>query len=194
VITLDRIVSLEDYADFAQDFAGVDKAQASIVVHGESLGVLLTLAGVDGSLLGPTTRDALLSAIANIADRHVPVTLRDYRPQRFTFHARLAVADDREPTAVLEQVEAMLLARFGFAERRLGEPVAASEIVAAVHSVTGVVMVDIDELQREDLQVYPDYPELLPCAAPTPYADVGSALGAELLHLDSGGLELEAIA
>ena len=48
VLTLDRIVSLDDYENFAQAFAGVGKAQAIAVWSGETRLVHLTVAAADG--------------------------------------------------------------------------------------------------------------------------------------------------
>ena len=51
VLTLDRIVSLRDYEDFARAFAGIAKALATWTWDGERQGVFVTVAGVDGTPL-----------------------------------------------------------------------------------------------------------------------------------------------
>jgi predicted phage baseplate assembly protein len=48
VLTLDRIVSLQDFTDFANAFAGVGKAQAVAIREGERLLIHLTIADASG--------------------------------------------------------------------------------------------------------------------------------------------------
>ena len=57
VLTLDRIVSLRDYEDFARAFAGIAKALATWTWDGERQGVFVTVAGVDGAAAGRKRRD-----------------------------------------------------------------------------------------------------------------------------------------
>src|SRR5262249_10871273 len=49
VLTLDRIVSLQDYEDFARAFAGIDKALATRLWRGERRSVFVTVAGSNGA-------------------------------------------------------------------------------------------------------------------------------------------------
>jgi hypothetical protein len=56
VLTLDRVVSLQDYEDFARDFPGVDKAHAAWIWSGQTRGILLTLLGPDALAWIPIAR------------------------------------------------------------------------------------------------------------------------------------------
>ena len=56
ILTLDRIVSLQDYEDFARAFAGVAKALATWSWIGSTRGVFVTVGGVDGAALPPESR------------------------------------------------------------------------------------------------------------------------------------------
>src|SRR5262249_13220040 len=49
VLTLDRAVSISDYADFSRAFAGIAKAYAIWIDDGRARGVYVTVAGADGS-------------------------------------------------------------------------------------------------------------------------------------------------
>jgi hypothetical protein len=53
-----------------------------------------------------------------------------------------------EPDTVLSRVEAALLHAFGFDRRRFAQGVTASEVIATVHRVDGVIAVDLDALHR----------------------------------------------
>ena len=55
VRTLDRIVSLQDYEDFARTFSGIGKAQAVALWSGEHHLVHLTIAGADGKPVDPAS-------------------------------------------------------------------------------------------------------------------------------------------
>ena len=46
VLTLDRIVSLRDYEDFARAFGGIAKALATWTWDGQRQGIFVTVAGV----------------------------------------------------------------------------------------------------------------------------------------------------
>ena len=53
VLTLDRMVSLQDYEDFARAFAGIAKALATWSGVGRTRGVFLTVAGPGGTAVDP---------------------------------------------------------------------------------------------------------------------------------------------
>ncbi len=53
MLTLDRIVSLRDFEDFARAFAGIGKAQATWLWDGERRLVHLTVAASNGGAVRP---------------------------------------------------------------------------------------------------------------------------------------------
>ena len=70
VRTLDRIVSLQDFEDFAQGFVGIGKAQALPIRQRGQQTVHITIAGIDGSAIEPTTQlyQSLVNAINESRD------------------------------------------------------------------------------------------------------------------------------
>ncbi len=74
---LDRLVSVQDYADFARKFAGIGKASARRLTDGRKLLVHLTIAGKDDIPIDPTTDlyHALVQALAQAGDPHQPVQI-----------------------------------------------------------------------------------------------------------------------
>ena len=183
VLTLERVVSLRDYEDFARTFAGLAKASATWVWNVDRSGVFLTVAGIDGAAVADDDplRARLLSALTAAGDPHVPLVARSYRSVPF----RLALTVDRDPAYEAERVraavEAALTASFSFPARAFGEPVTLSKVVAVVQPVAGVVAVDVDLLYRGPT---PGFESFLPAASPRPGEDADAALGAELLVLD----------
>jgi predicted phage baseplate assembly protein len=185
VLTLDRIVSLEDYENFARAFAGVGKALATWTWSGQSRGVFVTVAGPGGAAIDPSavTFVNLLGAMQRFGDPFVPLRLAPYRNALFQLSARLTLASDRvaAPQPVLDAAASALRSAFSFHARSFGQPVHLSEVMAVIQGVAGIVAVDIDLLFRSDAA--PALDAFLPSAAPQPGTGNGTA-AAELLTLD----------
>jgi len=186
VLTLDRVVSLRDYEDFARTFAGVAKALAVWTWEAGRRGIFITVAGEDGEEIPPGggVHDALLGALASRGDAFVPARVEGYRPVHFHLAATLRADAAYLPGAVKAAVEAALRDRFAFARRDFGQRVALSEVVSVIQAVPGVAAVDLDRLHREDEP--PRAAAFLTADAPQLGADATVAQGAELLLLALG--------
>jgi hypothetical protein len=192
VLTLGRIVSLADYADFARTFEGVAKAHAAWVWGKSARQVFLTVAGSDGAPVpgdGPV-HEKLLAAIGKAGDRNVPVTLHSYEPVPF----RLAAAITRDPDYLAEDVlaaaEAALNSRFGFTARSFGQAVALSEVLATLHGVAAIVSADVNLLYTGSTS---ELKQSLPSLVPLPGDDAQTAQPAQLLTIDLRPGDLEVI-
>jgi hypothetical protein len=192
VLTLERVVALRDYEDFARAFAGVAKARAVWTWDRGRRGVFLTVAGPEGDEIpeGGPVRTRLLAALAKAGDPYVPVKVASYRPRRFRVKAKLRRDPDRLAADVLAAAGAALDARFGFEARAFGRPVWRNEVIATLQNVPGVVSVDLDLRYREDVGGG-TAPEL-PAHAPADGDGAQGVLAAELLtiHLLPGDLEV----
>ena len=190
VLTLDRVVSLRDYEDFARAFAGVAKAQAAWVWTGHTRQILVTVAGPGGEEIraGGDTYMHLLEARAAYGDPFARVRVASYRPALFRIRAKMKIDADFISAKVLNAIESSLRLQFGFSARAFGQPVALSEVVAAIQSVAGVVAVDLDALYRTEMSPSPE--SKLRSSGPAVAAD-GSLLAAELLTLAADPLELD---
>src|SRR5262249_35825564 len=102
VLTLDRVVSLRDYEDFARAFSGVAKAHVAWTWTGHARGVFLTVAGPDGGQFEATspTLDHLVSALGKAGDPRIPVRVASYRRALF----RLAAEVQRNPLYLADRV------------------------------------------------------------------------------------------
>jgi hypothetical protein len=143
-------VSLQDYQDFARSFAGVGKALATWTWDGEKRGIFVTIAGPGGAAIDDdsATYKNLLAAIKNAGDPYVMVRVQTYRPALFTLDAGIKIDPDYTGELVLPQVEQKLRAAFSFEARAFGQPVALSQVVQIMHTVPGVVAVDVNALYR----------------------------------------------
>lgn len=194
MLTLDRIVSLQDYEDFARAFAGVAKALATWSWVGSRRGVFVTVGGVDGAALPPGSRTYanLLAAMGKAGDPQVALRVQTYRDAFFRLAATVTVEPEQEIAPVLAAVEAVLRARFSYAARSFGQPVALSEVLAAAQPTPGVRAVQVTGFFRTDDEDADDgggIADVLLASRPQPGAD-GVPLAAELLMLDPRPLDL----
>jgi hypothetical protein len=191
MLTLDRIVSLRDYEDFARAFAGIAKALATWTWDGQTRGVFVTIAGADGAEV-PETSDTyanLLIAMRSSGDPQVSLRVRSYRKRLFRLTARITRHPDWLAERVRSDVRDALVSRFGFSARTFGQRVALSEVMAVIQTVSGVVGVDVDAIFRTDLIGGSGLLAPLPSAVPA----VGSGSQtepAELLLIDDTGVQI----
>jgi predicted phage baseplate assembly protein len=149
VLTLDRVVSLRDYEDFARAFAGIAKAHVAWTWVGHARGVFVTVAGPNGDPVPEKpVQDNLVAALGKAGDPRVAVRVRSYRRALFRLAADVTPQPDAVANRVLADVTAALRGRFGFEVREFGQPVPMSEVVAVMQNVPGVEAVRVRVLQR----------------------------------------------
>jgi len=195
VLTLDRIVSLEDYENFARAFAGIGKAQAVALWSGDKLLVHLTVAGADGAAVDPTSAlyASLIGAIDQARDPVQHVLVASYQPLFFDLAASVLVDQPRYVAAdVLAAVAAALLDAFSFDRRSFAQPATAAEVVSVIQSVPGVIATDLDKLflvtVPRGIRLFQGLSPVL-CASPANVAG-GRILPAQLLLLNPAGITL----
>jgi hypothetical protein len=184
VRTLDRVVSLLDYEDFARAYSGIAKALATWSWDGQHRGVFLTVAGPQGDAVVDEVLAKLESSIRKAGDPFVPLRLKSYRPATFRIRFKVKVDAAYDKPAVLAHVVGHLRDRFSFAARAFGQFVALAEVVATVQAVAGVVAVDVDRLVRTDGVGGSGLDQPLPAAVPQP-SSLAGADAAELLTLSA---------
>jgi hypothetical protein len=185
VKTLDRAVSLQDYADFARSFGGIHKAQATRFVDSYGPGVFVTVAGTDGAIIeeGGELFKGLKASFKKSGDPHVRFLIKSYRPAYFEVSAKIKVHSDYIEAKVVADAEAALRSAFSFQGRELEQPLMWSEVISAVQDVPGVVAVDLNSLNRVGELFDPENPNPnLP--ADLPNNESGSWESAEILMLD----------
>jgi hypothetical protein len=184
-LTVSRVVSLEDYQNYALGFAGIAKALATWTWSGDLRGVFLTIAGANGVALaaGDPILSSLATALRQYGDPYVPLTTVPARLVLFTFTALVAIdTTTYDPSLVLAQAWQDVSATFASAQRSLGQGVAASEIIEVIQAVPGVLAVRLTGLQRSGQPA--TAASVLRASGPQPPTTTQPALGAELLLLD----------
>jgi predicted phage baseplate assembly protein len=188
--TLDRVVSLSDYEDFARAFPGIGKALATRTWTGRARAVFLTVAGAGGRTVDEAGVEVtnLRAALARVGDPAEPVVIRAHSPAFFRIAATVRIDPGRDEVAVLAAAEARLRAEFGAERRGFGRPVARSEVITVIQETPGVVAVDLDRFERTDDEA-PGTARARLVASP-PRRVGGVHVGAELLLLDPRPPEL----
>ncbi len=158
VLTLDRVVSLADYEDYARSFGGIAKARAISLPGASVPTVFITVAGPGGSAVQQTTLDDLLGALDTVRDQAAAVRAQSFTPAGF----RLAVQVLADPARLLTDVQAAVLqaleTSFSADNLSFGQPVTAAAAIAATQAVEGVVAARLTELRLADPPPQPGDP------------------------------------
>ncbi len=191
-LTLGRVVSLEDYQNFALGFAGISMALATWTWFGSTRGIFLSLAGEGGTQLnaGDQIVQNLMQAYQTYGLPNVPVLPVSYVPQNFEIGMQVLVnAPTYDPTVVIPQVWQALTAAFAFGQLAPGQSVAASQIIQLAQQIPGVTAVNLTALNLSGAGGGP--PANLLCAnGPVPGNASGSIppTGAQILLLDPASM------
>jgi hypothetical protein len=188
VLTLGRIVSLQDYEDFARTFSGIDKAFATWTWFGEKRGVFVTVAGPGGAEVGESSQlyKNLVTSMGSSGNPLVPLQVKSYQSGLFRVTASLKIDPAYIPEKVLADAEQQLRDKFSFESRSFGQPVHLSEVFTVLQQVTGVIAVNITALYRSNESSALN--QHIAAAVPLPTRT--QVLPAEILTLDSQPLNL----
>jgi hypothetical protein len=148
VMALDRLVSVQDYADFARTFAGIAKASAVKLTDGRRQIVHVTIAGVDDIPIDPTSAlyRNLVQALRDLGDPHQPFQVAVRELMQIVILAGVRIHVDYQWEKVAASLRTALLDAFSFEKRELGQDVHTSQIISVMQRVPGVEFVDLDAL------------------------------------------------
>src|SRR5262249_24212656 len=131
VTALDRLVSVADYAEFAQTFAGIGKASSVALTDGHRRLVHVTIAGIDGIPIDATS-DLYLnlrSALRLLGYPYQPMQL-DIRFAKFlVLEAGVKINPDYQWETVAPNLTSALQDAFSFERRKLGQNAYLSEVL-----------------------------------------------------------------
>src|ERR1051325_9631016 len=120
---LDRLVSLQDYADFARSFAGIGKASARRLSDGRRELVHVTIAGADDIPIDPSSDlyRNLLGALHDLGDPALPVQLAIRGLLLLIMSAGVALQPDYAWDSLEPTVRRAALDTMSFDRRDLGQ-------------------------------------------------------------------------
>jgi predicted phage baseplate assembly protein len=145
VMSLDRLVSIVDYANFTRTYAGIGKAVARRLSDGSRELVHITIAGAEDIPIDPTSdlyRNLLL-ALRNYGDPALPVQVDLRELLILVVSANVRIVSTYKWDKVAAAIRSAILDQFGFDHRDLGQPALLCELIAAIQNVAGVDFVDI---------------------------------------------------
>jgi len=194
VLTLDRIVSLQDYEDYARAYPGIGKARADLVWNGEAEVIHLTVADASGNAVVEPLYGRLVTSIESARDPLRAVHVDTFRPFVFFVTAAVRIDPAYRWADVQAALHAALTDAFSFAARSFGQPVTAADVVQVMHGVDGVVAVDLDALYKTAPDAAPPAGSLFNAVLPSHTARFDAASGtlapAELLLIQPLGITL----
>ena len=157
VLTMERLVSVQDAEDYAAAFAGIDKAQATVIWDGEQQLIHLTVAGIDGAELykdlAPLSN--LIPAIDRVRHNDQAILVDAYQARQFSLYAKILIESGRDESLVMLALRSHLLTTYNFKNRGFAEPVKSSELIAQIQSVVGVEAVVLQTLDGRNPADFP---------------------------------------
>jgi predicted phage baseplate assembly protein len=148
ILALDRLVSVQDYADFTRTFAGIGKASAAKLSDGAREVICVTIAGADDIPIDPISDlyKNLVQALRDLGDPHLIIEVKSRELRALVITANVAVLPDYAWEFVEPKIRAALLDTFGFERRELAQDVTRSEVISTIQRVPGVAFSDVDLL------------------------------------------------
>ncbi len=148
VMTLDRLVSVQDYEDFTRTFAGIGKSSATKLSDGRRPVVFITIAGLEDIPIAKTSDlwQNLYAALQSYGDPALAVQLLLRELSLIIISAGIKILPDYVFELVVPKIKTALLDAFSFEKRELGQPVLASQVISTIQAVEGVAYCDLDTL------------------------------------------------
>lgn len=149
LMTLNRIVSKRDFESFAKSFVGIGKALATEILTEKGRMVHITVCSQDGSQVDINSDlfKNLERAIKNRSRTIDRFKISGYKLLTFRMEATVAIDRRRIKKEVEQQCIRALRDEFSFFKRNLAQDVTASEILACLQKVDGVIFARLDVLE-----------------------------------------------
>jgi hypothetical protein len=146
--TLDRVVSVGDYEDFALGFAGISTVCADLVLDGSRRTTVVSVIGERNKRVGEGLLADLAAAFRDVCPPGAWVRVLPAEVLWFGVRVGVLVDPAWERLTVARVVAAALERRFAPDCQRFGTPVTAAAVTTAVRAVPGVTACDLPRLLR----------------------------------------------
>ncbi len=155
VASLDRLVSVSDYGDFARTFAGIGKASSQSLSDGHRQIVFVTIAGTEGATVDENSDLYLnlVQAFQDLGDPQLPIEVENCEFMLLVISAQVSVLPGYDFDQVAPQIRTTLLDTFSFDNQNLAQSIALSQVVSAIQNVSGVQYVTVvvfDSISQSD--------------------------------------------
>lgn len=181
-LTMGRIVSLQDFENYARAFPGIGKAQAVSIWTGSTNIVCITIASAFSEPVEPgsTLFSDLSGSIDKVRDPVQELWIKTYKPVFFDVEVFLKIDQAYKSDLVKESVKKTLKDAFSFDRRSFGQGVTEAEIVSVIQAVPGIIATKLDKISVSD--------------AGQPSYDIGTKTFTEAQLLLIKGIELKEMA
>jgi len=146
LLTMDRIISLNDFKDYAESFEGVEKALAMWGWDGLSKIVHLVISDSQGQNADSILHKSLELKINSIKDPMIQFRFSQFTRKTFNVEAKILIDENHQFKKIKSKIIQELSKKFSFDERQFGQDVTLSEVMTAIQKVKGTVAVDVDKL------------------------------------------------
>lgn len=152
ILTMGRLVSLQDFEDYANAFPGIGKSKATWGWDGQHKVVCLTIMSFTGEQVLPDSKTYvnLAQAINDIKDPMISFRLYGFNKSTFNVEAQILVDPDKEFDKIKSVVKDTLSDQFSKDMRQFGQDVTSSEIYSVIQNVDGVLAVDLVHFYKTD--------------------------------------------
>lgn len=186
VEALDRLVSVDDYAEFARTYAGIEKASSARLTDGRRLVVHVTIAGANDIPIDLNS-DLYLNFVQSLrqnGDPYVPIQVALRKLKLLVISAGVKVLADYKWESVEPNIRAALLDTFGFDQRDLGQSAFLGEVISTIQTVEGVSYVNVTTFDSvaEDITV-------TQLAALASTLALNNVVEADLAHVDPSEMD-----
>ena len=158
LLTMERAVSVRDFAELAASHASVWSANAGLKSSGGDRVVSVTVVPAQGGALGESLSRTLEDYLSSNAIPGIHVELKRYTPEELELDITVAIDSERfDPDAVTAEVREVLLQNFSLRNRAIGAPVYLSDVYQHVEAVRGVEYSVCKFLNKDGVQfLYPE--------------------------------------
>ncbi|MEH2090305.1 putative baseplate assembly protein [Nostoc sp.] len=148
VISLNRAVSVPDYANFALTFTGIGKANAQRLSNGSRQIVHITIAGADDIHIDRNSDlyRSFVQALYQFGDPYQPLKIEIRELMLLIISANVRILANYHWASVALTIRTALFDKFSFEHQELGQDVVLSKVITTIQQVPGVNYVDVDIL------------------------------------------------
>lgn len=159
ISSLDRAVSLEDYARLALNFGDIEKTKAFEATDNGRRQVRLVVAGSAGKEINSVTMIGLKKFLDMRRDPNIPLAIESFVPVPVDIIVNVEVEDNYPKSKVITEIERKLSSGrdedkgyglFAFEELDFGENVALSDVYGIIEKIEGVKYTVVKKFTRRD--------------------------------------------
>ncbi len=148
ITSLNRAVSVQDYANFARTFTGIGKSNAQRLSNGSEQILHITIAGADDICIDRNSDlyRSFVQALYQFGDPYQSLKIDMRELMLLIISANVRILANYQWSFVAQEIRTALFDKFSFENQELGENVVLSGVISTIQQVPGVDYVDVDIL------------------------------------------------